>query len=493
MPALFALTPGPVGARGGRRGAAAGSPRWRLAIAAWLAVLLLLATATQGTVSAFSAITSNPGNVTQAARSFRITQLAGTAACVSDSGTSGACADGTALLDAWTPFLSPDGAHLYVASPGSDGLAVFSRDAATGALTQLGWPSGCITETGSFFACTDGVALSLPYGVAVSPDGAHVYSTSWWYNAVAAFARNSATGALTQLPGTAACVSDDTSGGVCADGRGLLNATGVVLDPEGRNVYVKSVGSDGIAAFNRNAATGALTQLTGLNACVTDTGADFCTDGRALVEPWTFQVSPDGKNLYMTAEGSDAIAVFGRNPGTGSLTQLSGTAGCISETGAEGCADGEGLDGVRGLAISPDGRHVYVTTPWGDDRLSVFSRDLSSGALTQLPSCHSEFGTGGCTAGRGLGDPNSITISPDGENLYTAGQWNDEVGVFFRDPLTGTLTQRSGTGACVQESGANGCADGVGLVDPINLVVSPDGAHLYVTTIGSDAVAAFAR
>ncbi len=58
---------------------------------------------------------------------------------------------------------------------------------------------------------------------------------------------------------------------------------------------------------------------------------------------------------------------------TGDLTQPAGTAGCISQTGAGPCADGHALDGAHGVAVSPDGKSVYVAsgrsepqaaTPW---------------------------------------------------------------------------------------------------------------------------------
>ncbi len=47
---------------------------------------------------------------------------------------------------------------------------------------------------------------------------------------------------------------------------------------------------------------------------------------------------------------------------TGDLTQPAGTAGCISEMGSGPCADGHGLDGPRSVAVSPDGKSVYVAS-----------------------------------------------------------------------------------------------------------------------------------
>ena len=47
---------------------------------------------------------------------------------------------------------------------------------------------------------------------------------------------------------------------------------------------------------------------------------------------------------------------------TGDLTQPAGTAGCISETGAGPCADGHALQGPEGVAVSADGKSVYVAS-----------------------------------------------------------------------------------------------------------------------------------
>jgi DNA-binding beta-propeller fold protein YncE len=85
-------------------------------------------------------------------------------------------------------------------------------------------------------------------------------------------------------------------------------------------------------------------------------------------------VSPDGNNVYVAALNSDAVAVFSRDGTTGVLTQLSGLDGCISETGTGGnCADGNALDGVRDVKVSPDGINVYVGS-FISSSVSVFMR-----------------------------------------------------------------------------------------------------------------------
>ena len=66
--------------------------------------------------------------------------------------------------------LSADGKYVYAAGPSDDAVAVFRRDKATGGLTQVQ-------------IVRDGVGavrgLNFASALAISPDGAHVYVTSW--------------------------------------------------------------------------------------------------------------------------------------------------------------------------------------------------------------------------------------------------------------------------------------------------------------------------
>ena len=120
-----------------------------------------------------------------------------------------------------------------------------------GALTQLAGTDGCVSETGSGGDCVDGKALDGANSVAVSPDGKHLYVASAFSDAVAIFARNKTTGALTQLAGTDGCVKEVGDGVECADGKGLDGAVGVAVSKDGKHVYVASSFSDAVAVFSR--------------------------------------------------------------------------------------------------------------------------------------------------------------------------------------------------------------------------------------------------
>ena len=228
-----------------------------------------------------------------------LTQKAGTAGCVSRPAAAGACADGVALDSALSVTVSPDGNSVYVASTSSDAVAVFDR-APDGTLTQKAGTAGCVSETGSGGACADGVALDSVSSVTVSPDGASVHAAAINSDAVTIFDR-APNGTLSQKAGTAGCVSETGSEGACADGAALDGAISVTVSPDGKGAYVASAFSDAVAVFDR-ALDGTLTQKAGTAGCVSETGSGgACAAGVALDQAFSVTVSPDGKSAYVAS------------------------------------------------------------------------------------------------------------------------------------------------------------------------------------------------
>ncbi len=366
--------------------------------------------------------------------------------------------------------------------------AVMTTDAAaaTGDLIQKPGAAGCLSAVG---ACSPGKALDGAVSVTVSPDGRSAYAAALDSGAVAVFDR-AADGTLAQKPGPAGCISETGAGG-CADGTALEGAASVTVSPDGRSAYVASRVSDAVAVFDR-AADGTLTQKPGTAACVSDTGTGPCADGTALDGAGSVTVSPDGRSAYLAAFNSDAVAVFDR-AADGTLTQKPGTAGCISDTGIGGCADGRALDFTVSVTVSPDGRSAYAASA-GSDAVAVFDR-AADGTLAQKPgtaACVSDTGTGPCADGTALDGAFSVTVSPDGRSAYAASAGSDAVAVFDR-AADGTLVQKPGTVGCVSDTGTGPCADGTALDGAGSVTVSPDGRSAYLAAFNSDAVAVFDR
>src|SRR5881628_2053132 len=139
-----------------------------------------------------------------------------------------------------------------------------------------------------------------------------------------------------------------------------------------------------------------------------------------------------------------------------------------------------GLGGATGVAVSPDGRNIYAAGEV-DDALAVFHRDSATGALTFVEM--QKEAVGGVD---GLTGADGIAISPDGAYVYVAGRNDDSLAVFSRDAATGALTYVQ-----IQRDGYAGGVDG--LLGAKAVAISPDGAHVYAAGSLDNAVAVFGR
>lgn len=78
----------------------------------------------------------------------------------------------------------------------------------------------------------------------------------------------------------------------------------------------------------------------------------------SMIGPNQVAMSPDGSSVYVVAGSSERVDAFRRDPATGGLTPI----GCAGDTVATGCAAIAPLSSPHKVAISPDGRSLYVTT-----------------------------------------------------------------------------------------------------------------------------------
>ncbi len=348
--------------------------------------------------------------------------------------------DGVEGLDGIAQIAAtPDGLFLYAISAQDDALVALARVPETGKLSPVN-----VQKDG--IAGVDGLDGAL--GVAVSPDGRHVYTASFVDNAVAVFARNPVSGVLTFLE-----FFRDGTGGV----DGLLGAASVVVSPDGRHLYAGSTGDDAVAIFARDAVTGRL----GFVGRIQDgAGGIDGLDGAGRLA-----LSPDGAHLYVTSQAEDAVAVFARNAMTGLLTQV--------ETVRDGVGGVDGLAMALSIAISRDGAHVYVTGS-GDSAVAVFTRDAGSGVLGFVEKEASLPGIMPPALG--------LAVSPEGERVFVGS--DDLLAIYARDPATGALA--------FLDVVMNG-SGGVTLGAVIDVAVSPDSRHVYTASASLDQIARFAR
>ncbi len=306
-------------------------------------------------------------------------------------------------------------------------LAASSASAAVG---DIAW-QGCVTGNKIFAgsagtdACSagtdacaniptavdggEGSGLAGPTTVAVSPDGDSVYVGSG--EGITTFERG-ADGTLTRQgcitgnqggagsAGTQACVD---SGGATSNGAdsGAGSLGSVAVSPDGKSVYAASLFDDAVASFDR--AAGKLTWqgcITGDLDGAGSGGTHACDDGdgatangvdSGLKLPIAVAVSPDDESVYVAAQADAAVTSLDR-AADGSLSDagcITGNMGGSGSTGTHACDDsdgatadggGSGLDSPRWVAVSPDGKSVYVAAGI-DAAVASFDR-AAGGSLT---------------------------------------------------------------------------------------------------------------
>lgn len=467
--------------------------------------------------------------------------LSGASGCLVAPGTQSSnatngCGDGKALVGASAVAISPDGNNVYVAS-GTAGattaqsfgsLAILRRNATTGAISELGCLSSDGTDgrDGASGACAVTPSLLGADGVAVSPDGSTVFVTANSSASVVAFARDPSTGLLTRV----GCFQyRPPNGSPCPPANIFSSSAAVVTSADGKALYVAAPTQGSISTLTAGlvkppgAASGAsapgaggpeagVASIFGLlptseflaNPCVAVNGFDgSCGVGIATRGLDALALSPDGAELYAVAAGSEAVDVFSHDA-TGTLTESS----CLKVDPPPGlCRASKLLKTPTQLAISPDGRNVYVAdNSEGHGRVDVLTRNPSTGALADS-SCvdylappkkheeHEEEEGGGeanepapapdpCASVAGLESVDAIAVTGDGSAVYAIG--GTSAVVFSRDQSTGKLTEVS----CAAEEDSR-CTSFPSLQGVEGAAVSPDGRFVYIAAAKIDAVLAF--
>ena len=231
--------------------------------------------------------------------------------------------------------------------------------------------------------------------VTISPDGNNVYvaSSTWDEDAVAAFSRDADdSGKLSFVH-----VLKDGVDGV----DGLYGAESITVSRDGNNVYVASWDDDAVAVFSRDAYDSG--KLSFVHVLKDGVGGVDGLNGASSVT-----ISPDGNYVYVASYDDDAVAIFSRD--TDDRGKLS-----FVDVLKDGVGGVDGLNGASSVTISPDGNYVYVAS-YDDDAVAIFSRGTDdSGKLSFVHVL--KDGVGGVD---GLLGAHSVTVSPDGNNIYVA-------------------------------------------------------------------------
>ena len=216
--------------------------------------------------------------------------------------------------------------------------------------------------------------------------------------------------------------------------------------------------------------------------CYAGLSIDGCTDigPTTLSDPQDVVVSSDGTRVYTA--GSGTLTAFSR-AGDGSLAFLSclgATTGCAAPSISLGAADN--------LAISPNGADLYVSD-YGDGQGNANAGKVihvtpGAGTSMTVQDCLGSDGTGPCVAPSmdAMQRPLDLAMSPDGAHLYLA-SFNANSMDLSR--FTIATLARSGGGSltltsCIGEDATFGCTDGPDqLIGVATVAVSDDSTRVF--------------
>ncbi len=247
----------------------------------------------------------------------------------------------------------------------------------------------------------------------------------------------------------------------------------VMVSPDGRNVYVTGLTGNGIASYARNAATGQLI----LQSTAHNNDSEFCffctLNVQGLGGAYGMALSPGGDLIYVSSVYSHSVDVFRRSQISTSFGSLSSFLG---PSQVQHFVDAN-LSQAYGIAASPDGTNLYATS-YDNSKLLVLKRNAISGVLSTIQTLTTADASG-------LNGVFRVTVSDDGKNVYTASYNGSAVCVFSRAQLDGKLIAN----ACH----TNGFGGITNMTSATDVALSPDGMHLFATAFGGKSVTVFER
>lgn len=342
-----------------------------------------------------------------------------------------------------------DNQFAYVINSGAQTVQAYKMDG-SGNLTA----SGGTHPTGVF-----------PHDVDVDKNGKFVYISNHDSNFVSGYKVNAADGSLTAInPLAAGSPVTNLQGNDPTDN----NPHASVMDQNAQFIYVVSGVDPALSilkTYTINGNTGTLTQIG-----TTGTLAQ-CLHGHRVV------MSPNQLFVYVACEDSGQVYSFSRDTTSGQLTNLgatavpgataatidpgtkflfvSGTNGVsvfnINANGSIAPIQGQNTFAARNdphsVIIDPSGNFLYAAN-LNSANISAYRVNQTTGALTELTG--SPFATGG--------DPNYITVHPNGRELFTADAANTTGNDVSRFTINadGTLTRTANIATFPNGSGTNG-------------------------------------
>ncbi len=248
------------------------------------------------------------------------------------------------------------------------------------------------------------------------------------------------------------------------DPQARVNAYASPADPDLDSVTVTV--SDGVGPNVVTAVSVPISPLAAAN------GGTIATGGY----PAGIAISPDGTRAYVANLTTSSVTVIDVDPNSATYNQVVDTNTTV--TGVQNIQVGNSPVGV---AITPDGKRLYVTNA-GSNSVSVI--DIAPGS----PNRYKAIDTDGVAA-NGItnipvgNSPKEIAISPDGTRAYVANAGSSTVTVIDIDPTSANYNK------VIDADSSTPAVDAIPVGSgPYAVSVTPNGQQLYVTNITSTSV-----
>jgi len=213
---------------------------------------------------------------------------------------------------------------------------------------------------------------------------------------------------------------------------------GVAVSPDGKKVYVANNSDDNVSVIDT-----ATKNITGTVPIGIDPAGYF---------PFGVAVSPDGERVYVTNtyKGCVTKTCKGRKHSNKEENHFSVH---VIDTATNTVTDTVPVGSFpKGIAVSPDGKKVYVTNSWNDN-VSVIDTAINT-VTAAIP------------VGR---FPEGIVINPTGTKVYVTNSLDDNVSIINTSTNDVIATVNVG-------------------INPVGVAVNPEGTKVYVTNVGNFSV-----
>ena len=196
-----------------------------------------------------------------------------------------------------------------------------------------------------------------------------------------------------------------------------------MVSPDGRNVYVASLGTSAIAVFARNRRTRDLRQLRARAGWRERPASSRLSQRTRACPALSLALGPSVRFLYA---GSGAGIAVSPPPRTGRLAQVAGADGCITAETC-GCARGRALGLISTVALDPRGAQPLRDLASRQRRRRLRAPGGRAAPLIGTAGCSATWARRSCTPARTLLGAFGLAASPNGPQLYATAMFNDAV------------------------------------------------------------------